>query len=105
MSEVPYAPSFVVADSLDDLRGPAAGTVELPNRLLWNLSRPFDLSDDERLRSMIRIVLQEARTQEDLRQYVDGNSLVRLWPSLGLPERLRRAWESRFPDLGGEKRS
>ena len=49
MEEQPYAPSFVVADSLDELRGPTCGEVTLPNRLLWNPSRPFDLADDDRL--------------------------------------------------------
>lgn len=105
MSGEPYAPSFVVADSLDDLRGPYTGLVELPNRLLWNPSRPFDLSDDARLRSLIRIVLREARTQEDLHEYVDRDSLVRLWPELGLPEQIRRAWEERFTELRSESSS
>lgn len=97
----PYSPFFVVADSLSDLCGPSSGEVVLPTRLLWNPSRPFDLADEDRLRSMIRIVLREARTQDDLSQYVDRDSLVRLWPELGLPNRIRRAWEDRFPELGG----
>lgn len=104
MSGVPYSPSFVLPGSLDDLRGPRTGMVELPNRLMWNPSLPFDLSDEARLRSIIRIVLREARSQDDLRDYVDRDSLVRLWPELGLPERIRRAWEERFPELDVEKR-
>lgn len=104
MSEMPYSASFVLPDSLDDLRGPRTGTVELPNRLLWNASRPFDLVDEDRLRSMIRTVLREASTQDDLREYVDRESLVRLWPGLGLPERIRRTWEERFPELTEEPR-
>lgn len=103
--DIPYAPLFVLPDSLDDLRGPTTGTVELPNRLLWNPSRPFDLSDDARLRSMIRIVIREARAQDDLRKYIDRDSLVRLWSSLGLPERIRSAWEARFPELGDQRSS
>lgn len=94
-----YAPSFVVADSLDDLRGPATGTVELPNRLLWNPSRPFDLSEEQRRRSLIRIVLREARSQQDLADFIDRGSLVDLWPSLGLPRRIAAAWEAKFPEL------
>lgn len=96
---VPYTPSFVVADSLDDLRGPADGEVVLPNRLLWNRSRPFDLSDEKRLRSMLRIILREARSQEDLATYVDRDSLVRHWASLGLPTYIQDAWVARFPEL------
>lgn len=96
---VPYAPSFVVADSLDTLQGPDRGEVVLPNRLLWNPSRPFDLADEKRHRSLIRIVLREARTQDDLISYVDRDSLVKLWPSLGLPETIAAAWEAKFPEL------
>ena len=96
MEEQPYAPSFVVADSLDDLRGPARGEITLPNRLMWNRSRPFDLADADRHRSLIRIVLREARSREDLAEFVDRDGLVRLWPSLGLPETIAEAWEARF---------
>lgn len=97
----PDARPFVVADSLDDLCGPSAGMLELPDRLLWNPSRPFDLSDEVRLRSMIRIVLREARHQDDLIEYVDRDALVRLWGSLGLPRYIRDAWEAQFPELAG----
>lgn len=96
---VPYSPSFVVAETLDDLRGPASGEVSLPSHLLWNPSRPFDLSDEKRHVSMLRIVLREARSQQDLSDYVDRDSLVRLWSSLGLPDTIRRAWEDRFAEL------
>lgn len=99
MEEQPYSQSFVVADSLDDLLGPTRGEVTLPNRLLWNPSRPFDLADDDRHRSLIRIVLREARNHEDLAEFVDRDGLVRLWPTLGLPETIATAWETRFPEL------
>lgn len=99
MDHVPHTPSFVVADSLDDLHGPATGEVTLPNHLLWNPSRPFDVSDDKRLRSLLRIVLRDARSQEHLRAFVDRDGLVRLWAHLGLPTYIRHAWEERFPEL------
>ena len=95
----PYEPPFVVADNLRSLHGPSTGEVVLPNRLLWNPSRPFDLSDEKRLRSMIRIVLREARPQDDLSEYVDRDGLIRFWDRLGLPDTLRKAWETRFPEL------
>lgn len=66
----------------------------LPNRLLWNESRPFGLR-----RSLIRIVLREALTQKDLADHIDRDSLALLWPSLGLPEAIAAAWEARFPEL------
>ena len=48
---------------------------------------------------MIRIVLREARPQDDLSEYVDRDSLIRFWDRLGLPDTLRKAWETRFPEL------
>ena len=104
MTWTPYAPSFVVADSLDKLRGPSRGQVVLPNRLLWNRSRPFDLADGNRRRSLIRIVLREARTLQDLYDYIDHDSLITLWPSLGLPRQIAAAWEQKFPELTKARR-
>ncbi|WP_162893263.1 hypothetical protein [Microbacterium halotolerans] len=57
-----YTPSFVVADSLDDLHGPTTGEVTLPNHLLWNPPDPFDLDDDKELCAMLRIVLRAAHS-------------------------------------------
>jgi hypothetical protein len=96
---VPYAPPFVVAESLDELHGPTSGDVTLPNRLLWNPSDPFDVSDEKRLRSMMRIVLREARCQDDLSRYLSRDNVIRLWDSLGLPSYIQKAWEARFPEL------
>ena len=95
----PFAPPFVVAESLDDLRGPSTQEVILPNRLLWNPSRPFDLADEKRLRSMTCIVLREARTQDDLSLYLNRENMLRLWSSLGRPSYIQKAWEARFPEL------
>ena len=96
---VPYSPTFIVAESLDDLHGPSTGEVVLPNRLLWNPSEPFDLVDDEDLRAVMRIVLREARGQDDLAQYLNRESLIRLWGHLRLPRYIQAAWEARFPKL------
>ncbi|MDN6366317.1 hypothetical protein [Corynebacterium sp.] len=99
MDGKPYAPWFVVVDSLDDLRGPTRGEITLPNRLMWNQSRPFDLADDDRHGSLILIVLREARSQEDLVEGGDRAGLVGRWPSLGLPDAITAAWKARFPEL------
>lgn len=102
---VPYVPPFIVAEYLDDLRGPTTGKVVLPNRLLWNPSEPFDLVDDEDLRAVMRIVLREARTQDDLSQYLSRENVIRLWGSLGLPTYIQKAWEARFPELLEEQQA
>jgi hypothetical protein len=91
----------VVAADLADLRGPVAGTVELPLRLFWNPDRTFDLGDPDLLRWMYENVLREASRPEDLAAYLDGGLLVALWPDLFLPRGVRQAWEDRHPVLRG----
>jgi len=90
---------YVVAQRLADLRGPTSGTVQLPQHLDWSGNPSYDLDKPARLASMYRTVLNEASSTDDLRAWIDGSVLVRLWPSLWLPPQVRRLWESRFPEL------
>jgi hypothetical protein len=90
---------YVVADRLDDLRGPTAGTVRLPRHLDWSGNASYDLDKPARLASMYRTVLNEAGSTDDLRAWLNGRVLARLWPTLWLPPQVRRLWESRFPEL------
>jgi len=89
----------LVAASLDDLRGPAGGTVELPIWLFWHPNRTFDLDDPAIRRWVYQIVLREASRPEDLTRYLNGETLRQLWPDLRLPKGVRRAWEERHPSL------
>jgi hypothetical protein len=89
-----------VAVSLADLRGPDAGMIELPLRLFWSSrDRSFDVGDPEMARCLYETVLREATRLDDLASYLDGGTLVRLWPRLFLPKGVRRAWEDRHPSL------
>jgi hypothetical protein len=90
---------YVVAERLDDLRGPTEGTANLPAHLDWSGNASYDLGKPARLASMYRTVLNEAGSADDLRAWLDGRLLARLWPTLWLPAQLRRLWESRFPEL------
>src|SRR5690242_21501537 len=91
----------VVVASLADLRGPAEGTVQLPIWLFWsNPDHTFDLGDPDMRRWLYQIVLREASRQEDLTAYLDGDTLIALWPDLYLPKGVRQAWEDRHPALG-----
>ena len=90
---------YVVADRLADLRGPTGGTVDLPQHLDWSGNASYDLDKPTRLTSMYRTVLNEAASVDDLRSWLDGQTLARLWPALWLPPQVRRLWESRFPQL------
>jgi hypothetical protein len=98
---IPYGERkpYVVADDLGELRGPTAGTVTLPHHLDWSGSPDYDLGKPARLASMYETVLNEAATVDDLRTWIDGQLLLRLWPTLWLPASLRRAWLQRFPQL------
>ena len=90
----------VVATSLADLKGSTEGVVELPIWLFWSSpDRTFDLSQPFMLRSMYEAVLGEASRPEDLTTYLDGDTLIALWPDLFLPKGVRQAWEDRHPVL------
>ncbi len=90
----------VVAASLADLKGPTEGTVELPLWLFWSSpDSTFDLSQPFMLRSMYEAVLGETSRPEDLTTYLDGDTLIALWPDLFLPKGVRQAWEDRHPVL------
>ncbi len=90
---------YVVADSLDALRGPTLGTVRLPQHLDWSGNPTYDLTRPARLASLYKTVLNEAATVADLNAWLDGPRLVQLWPTLWLPPQLRQLWEQRFPEL------
>jgi len=98
---VPYGDRkpYVVADSLTELRGPTTGVARLPVHLDWSGHPEYDLSRPARVASMYKTVLSEAASVDDLRTWLDGETLQRLWPALWLPVRLRRLWEDRFPHL------
>ena len=90
----------VVAASLTDLRGPAEGTVRLPIWLFWSSpDHTFDLGDPDMRRWLYQTVLREAGSREDLAAFLDGDTLVALWPSLFLPDGVRQAWEEQHPVL------
>ena len=94
----PHRP-VLVAGTLTELTGPAAGVVELPLRLWWNPVRTFDLGEPTMLAWMYENVLREAIRVDELRTFLDGPTLVRLWPQLNLPRAVRAAWEARHPRL------
>jgi hypothetical protein len=94
----PHRP-VLVAGTLGELGGPTGGVVELPLRLWWNPNRAFDLDHPTMLAWMYENVLREAIRVDELRAFLDGPTLVRLWPDLNLPRAVRAAWEARHPRL------
>lgn len=98
---IPYGDRrpYVVADTLAGLHGPTRGTVVLPHHLDWSGNAEYVLDRPARLAAMYRTVLNEALTQDDLGNWLDGTLLAQLWPSLWLPPKVRSLWEGRFPAL------
>ncbi|MFF8550822.1 hypothetical protein ACF07Z_28595 [Streptomyces albidoflavus] len=98
----PYRIKFVrrLPGSLDELRGPMHGVVELPLTVAWSGLRSFDL-DRPRLRiSLYRTVLSEGM-REDLCRFLDADLLIELWPTLRtlIGTAVRDAGEGAFPEL------
>lgn len=93
---------YTVADSLDSLRGPVSGTVELPGRLDWAPDRSYCLDDESQLRVMYERVIREAQRVSDLEMFIDADTLIRVWPRMHLPARVRDLWTQRFPELVSE---
>ena len=94
---------YAVTESLADLHGPTDGTVALDRRLEWSGRARYDLTNPRRLASMYETVLCEASGQGDLERWLDGSTLVRLWPGLVLPQQVRQLWETQFPQLAARR--
>jgi hypothetical protein len=92
-------------ERLDELRGPIGGMVDLDPRLHWSGRTRFDLDNPRRLGSFYETVIREATSEADLVRWLDGPTLVRLWPSLVIPPRVRMVWQTRFPELVAERRT
>jgi hypothetical protein len=90
---------YTIAGSLADLHAATTGLVHLDRRLHWSQHPGYDLSNPRQLATMYETVLREASNPDELARWLDGPTLVRLWDRLVLPPRLRRLWESRFPEL------
>lgn len=90
---------YVAPDSLNELSGPTSGVVDLPQHLDWSEQGTYRLDDVRELSLMYERVFREAMTADDLRRYLNGPMLRRLWHQMFLPTRVRNLWEDRFPEL------
>lgn len=91
---VPYD----VPSSLDALAGPKRGRVELPLVVYWGPPRTFDVDDESDRASMYRAVIRVGRPV-DQEAFLNRDLLLRVWPTIWLPERCRSTWETAFPEL------
>ena len=83
--------------SLEDLRGPAAGEVQLPLHVAWSGRRVYDVGQEDQRLVLYALLLAGAQ-REDLERFVHRDSLVSMWPRLRrlLGPHARREWERRL---------
>lgn len=90
---------IAVAEDLDRLHGPLAGTRALPLAIESSHRTAYDFGDEHQRAEAYRVVLMESVTQDDLGGWLDRDELVRVWPELHLPREIRLAWQARHPVL------
>ncbi|MCI0142162.1 hypothetical protein KNN17_11285 [Arthrobacter bambusae] len=90
---------YLVPDELDDLHGPAAGTVELPLHLDWGPERTYNLDDAGSCSVLYQLTLQNSGSIEEICRIVNAGRLTALWSTMILPARCRQLWETSFPQL------
>ena len=94
-----YLRQVAVPDSLDDLKGPGSGVVELPITLFWSRpDRKFSLDDRYQAIDMYLAVLDRGSVDE-LATFLNRKLLVELWPDLHLTRAKRLPWQARFAEL------
>lgn len=85
---------------LEDLAGPAHGTVDLPLRVVWSGRRSYDVEQPRSRMGLYRTVLAEGQ-QQDLVDFLYGPLLIAQWPVLRtlISRPIRHVWEAAFPEL------
>ena len=93
---------YALPESLDDLKGPPGGVVDLPHTVLWAPGGGrVDLDEEGGVGLAYRAVVAEG-TVADQVAILNQDRLIAVWPMLLLPRRARAMWEARFPDLRSE---
>ncbi|MFF2205580.1 hypothetical protein [Streptomyces sp. NPDC058145] len=87
-------------ESLEELRGPARGIVELPLHVAWSGMTSHDLGKPRQRMGLYRTVLHEGR-RDDLPQFLNLDLLLQMWPVLRtlVGRTVRSVWEEAFPQL------
>jgi hypothetical protein len=90
-------PTVPLPDRIEDLRGPAQGTIVLPRYMSFPGLRECDVTDDAIRRTMYGIVLTQGHGN-DVARYINPDLLRADWPHIkdALDPRLRRACNRRF---------
>jgi hypothetical protein len=83
---------------LDHLRGPSVGVMRLPINVYWGPWATVDLGIQSDVIKAYQATIREGRVVDQV-ALLNRDLLVKIWPELMLPARVRNLWESRFPEL------
>jgi hypothetical protein len=87
-------------ESLRELAGPVAGTVDLPLHIVWSGRTSYSLDRPKSRMTLYRTVLAEG-LREDLAAFLHHRLLAEQWPVLPrlVSSCIREVWEEAFPEL------
>ena len=89
-------PVFIPEDVDDPSTRKATGVIELPMHVRWSgPPKHYDLARAVDRARVYEQVLQEG-TADDVRYYIEVDTLLLMWDELVLPRRVRRAWAEWF---------
>ncbi|MDQ1015698.1 hypothetical protein [Streptomyces afghaniensis] len=93
-------------ESLDELRGPTHGVVDLPLHMAWSGMTSYDLGKPRQRMGLYRTVMHEG-LHDDLPRYLNQDLLLQLWPVLRtlVGRTVRTVWEDAFPQLASPTRA
>ena len=90
---------YDVPMSLDELRGPYDGLIDLPHTVRWQADRlALNVSVAGWRRMAYQALLAEG-TADEQRRLMNRARLVEIWPVLNMDPRVRDLWEGRFAEL------
>ncbi|MFD8035597.1 hypothetical protein ACFV3F_44165 [Streptomyces sp. NPDC059717] len=92
--------------SLDELRGPTQGVVDLPLHMAWSGMTSYDMDKPRQRMGLYRTVLHEG-LRDDLPRYLNQDLLLQMWPVLRtlVGRTVRTVWEDAFSPLASRTRS
>jgi hypothetical protein len=83
---------------LEDLRGPTSGVVRVPHSINTAPNPVYDYDDPSDRWAGYSAIVRDGTAGEQ-EQFLDRDTLIRLWPDLNLPRRCREVWTAKFREL------
>ena len=81
-----------IPDDIEDRSLPkASGKVTLPRHIAWSFPYGYDLDNRKQLRAAYEQVMTEG-LDDDVRFYIDLDTLLEVWDELWLSPHVREAW-------------